>query len=128
MRLHLQLAGEFLHRLTAQQLQHRVGLLPRRPARLRPILLPTALLVVVVILMRAIFTPAYPVSNPTGSDGVPPLVGPVVDPLVPTKEPQEPTTVTPAQIIYQRRVRVLDRAGHTSVTEACRDFGISRTT
>jgi hypothetical protein len=30
---------------------------------------------------------------------VPPLVGPVVDPLVPTKEPQEPTTVTPAQII-----------------------------
>jgi hypothetical protein len=78
--------------------------------------------------MRAIFTPAYPVSNPTGSDGVPPLVGPVVDPLVPTKEPQEPTTVTPAQIIYQRRVRVLDRAGQTSVTEACRTFGISRTT
>jgi hypothetical protein len=55
-------------------------------------------------------------------------VGPVVDPLVPTKEPQEPTTVTPAQIIYQRRVRVLDRAGQTSVTEACRTFGISRTT
>jgi transposase InsO family protein len=59
---------------------------------------------------------------------VPPLVGPVMDPLVPTKDPQEPTTVTPAQIIYHRRVRVLDRAGQTSVTEACRTFGISRTT
>src|SRR4029453_8610936 len=59
---------------------------------------------------------------------VPPLVGPVVDPLVPTKEPQESTTVTPAEIIYQRRVRVLDRAGQTSVTEACRTFGVSRTT
>jgi hypothetical protein len=42
---------------------------------------------------------------------IPLLVGLVVDPLVPTKEPQEPTTVTPAEIIYQRRVRVLDRAG-----------------
>jgi transposase len=59
---------------------------------------------------------------------VPLLVGPVVDPLVPTKEPQEPTTVTPAEIIYHRRVQVLDRAGQTSVTEACRTFGVSRTT
>jgi transposase InsO family protein len=59
---------------------------------------------------------------------VPPLVGLVVDPLVPTKEPQESTTVTPAEIIYHRRVQVLDRAGQTSVTEACRTFGISRTT
>jgi transposase len=59
---------------------------------------------------------------------VPPLVGPVVDPLVPTKEPQEPTTMTPAEIIYHRRVQVLDRAGQTSVAEACRTFGISRTT
>jgi hypothetical protein len=56
------------------------------------------------------------------------LVGLVVDPLVPTKEPQEPTTVTPAEIIYHRHVQVLDRAGRTSVTEACRTFGISRTT
>ena len=55
-------------------------------------------------------------------------MGLVVDPLVPTKEPQEPTTVTPAEIIYHRRVQVLDRAGQTSVTEACRTFGISRTT
>jgi transposase-like protein len=59
---------------------------------------------------------------------VPLLVGLVVDPLVPTKEPQESTTVTPAEIIYHRRVQVLDRAGQTSVTEACRTFGISRTT
>jgi Helix-turn-helix domain len=59
---------------------------------------------------------------------VPLLVGLVVDPLVPTKEPEESTTVTPAEIIYQRRVQVLDRAGQTSVTEACRTFGISRTT
>ena len=59
---------------------------------------------------------------------VPPLVGLVVDPLVPTKDPQESTTVTPAEIIYHRRVRVLDHAGRTSVTEACRTFGISRTT
>jgi transposase len=59
---------------------------------------------------------------------VPPLVGLVVDPLVPTKEPQESTTVTPAEIIYHRRVQVLDYAGRTSVTEACRTFGISRTT
>jgi transposase-like protein len=59
---------------------------------------------------------------------VPPSVGPVVDPLVPTKEPQEPTTVTPAEIIYHRRVQVLDRAGQTSVAEACRTFEISRTT
>jgi transposase len=36
--------------------------------------------------------------------------------------------VTPAEIIYHRRVQVLDRAGTTSVTEACRTFGISRTT
>jgi transposase InsO family protein len=59
---------------------------------------------------------------------VPLWVGLVVDPLVPTKEPQESTTVTPAEIIYHRRVQVLDRAGQTSVTEACRTFGVSRTT
>ena len=59
---------------------------------------------------------------------VPRLVGLVVDPLVPTKEPQESTTVTPAEIIYHRRVQVLDRAGPTSAAEACRTFGISHTT
>ena len=31
--------------------------------------------------------------------------------------------MTPAEIIYHRRVQVLDRAGQTSVTEACRTFG-----
>jgi transposase-like protein len=36
--------------------------------------------------------------------------------------------VTPAQIIDHRRVQVLDRAGQTSVSEACRTFGVSRTT
>ena len=36
--------------------------------------------------------------------------------------------MTPAEIIYHRRVQVLDRAGQTNVTEACRTFGISRTT
>ena len=58
---------------------------------------------------------------------VPRLVGLVVDPLVPTKEPQESTTVTPAEIIYHRRVQVLEHAGRTSVAEACRTFGVSRT-
>jgi transposase InsO family protein len=51
-----------------------------------------------------------------------------MDPLVPTKEPKEPITVTPDQIIYQRRVRVMERARETSVSEACRTFGVSRTT
>jgi len=54
---------------------------------------------------------------------VPPLVGVVVDPLVPTKEPQESTTVTPAEIIYHRRVQVLDRAGQTSVAERLAGIG-----
>jgi transposase len=31
-------------------------------------------------------------------------------------------------IIYHRRVQVLDRAGQTSMTEACQTFGVSRTT
>jgi transposase InsO family protein len=35
--------------------------------------------------------------------------------------------MTPAEIIYHRRVQVLDHAGRTSVTAACRTFGISRT-
>jgi transposase InsO family protein len=51
-----------------------------------------------------------------------------MDPLVPTKEPKESITVTPAEIIYQRRVRVMEHASKTSVSEACRVFGISRTT
>ena len=36
--------------------------------------------------------------------------------------------MTPAEIIYQRRVRLLDLARETgNVTEACRNFGVSRT-
>src|ERR1700722_11992633 len=41
---------------------------------------------------------------------------------------KEPITVTPAEIIYQRRIAVLDHAERTgNVTEACQVFGISRT-
>jgi transposase len=40
----------------------------------------------------------------------------------------ETTTVTLDEIVYHRRVRVLEHAGQTSVTEACQTFGISRTT
>ena len=35
--------------------------------------------------------------------------------------------MTPAEIIYHRRVQVLDHAGRTSVSDACRTFGVSRT-
>lgn len=40
----------------------------------------------------------------------------------------ETTTVTLDEIVYHRRVRLLDHAGQTSITDACRTFGISRTT
>ena len=36
--------------------------------------------------------------------------------------------MTPDQIIYHRRVRVMEHARRTSVAEACRTFGVSRTT
>jgi transposase InsO family protein len=36
--------------------------------------------------------------------------------------------VTPAEIIYQRRVRVIERAAVVGVTQACRENGVSRTT
>jgi hypothetical protein len=67
MGLDLELRRQLLQRLTAQQSEHRLGLLPGRPARLRPMVL--ALLVMVVHRHEAIFTLAYPVSNPTGSGG-----------------------------------------------------------
>jgi transposase len=35
---------------------------------------------------------------------------------------------TPDEIVYHRRLRLLDHAEQTSITEACRTFGISRTT
>jgi len=41
---------------------------------------------------------------------------------------KEPITVTPAEIIYQRRLAVLDHAQRTgNVSEACRVFSVSRT-
>jgi transposase InsO family protein len=56
------------------------------------------------------------------------MVATAMDPLVPTKEPKEPITVTPAEIIYHRRVCVIEHARKTNVSEACRTFGVSRTT
>src|SRR5258706_425658 len=51
-----------------------------------------------------------------------------MDPLVPTKDPEEPITVTPAEIIYHRRVRVLEYTEEIgNVAETCRTFGVSRT-
>jgi transposase InsO family protein len=56
------------------------------------------------------------------------LVGTVVDPVVPSTDPKEPTTVTPAEIIYHRRVRLLALADELgNVSAACRQMGISRT-
>jgi transposase InsO family protein len=55
-------------------------------------------------------------------------VGPVVDLVVPSTDPQGATTVTRDKIIYQRRVQVLAHAAKTgNVSETCRVFGISRT-
>ncbi len=56
------------------------------------------------------------------------MVATAMDPLVPTKEPKEPITVTPAEIIYHRRVRVLEHAKKTTVSDASRVFGVSRKT
>src|SRR2546423_6044361 len=54
--------------------------------------------------------------------------GAVMDPLAPTRETKESITVTPNEIIYQRRLRVLEHAQATgNVSETCRVFGISRT-
>ncbi len=52
----------------------------------------------------------------------------MVDSLFPTKEAGRSTTVTPNEIIYQRRLRVLELAGELgNVAAACRACGISRT-
>src|SRR5689334_1069452 len=56
------------------------------------------------------------------------LVGTVVDPVVPLTEPEGTTTVTPAEIIHHRRVRVLALADELgNVAAACRLMGVSRT-
>src|ERR1700716_2257695 len=54
--------------------------------------------------------------------------GAVMDPLAPTRETKESITVTPNEITYQRRLRVLEHAQASgNVSETCRVFGISRT-
>lgn len=54
--------------------------------------------------------------------------GSVMDPVVLLTEPKESITVTPDEIIYHRRLRVLEYAERTgNVSETCRVFGISRT-
>ena len=51
-----------------------------------------------------------------------------MDPLVPSKESEEPTTVTRDEIILQRRVRVLELAAElNNISAACRIIGVSRT-
>jgi transposase InsO family protein len=56
------------------------------------------------------------------------LVGAVMDPLFPSREAEEPITVTPAEIIAHRRRRLLELADELgNVSEACRIMGVSRT-
>lgn len=51
-----------------------------------------------------------------------------MDPLVPSKEAEEPTTVTRDEIILQRRARMLEFSNEIdNVSEACRIIGVSRT-
>ena len=51
----------------------------------------------------------------------------MVDSVVPSTEPKEPTTVTSDQIVYQQRVRALDHARKTgNVAQTLQTFGISR--
>ena len=51
-----------------------------------------------------------------------------MDPLVPLTEPKETTAVTLDEIIYHRRVLVLDQAATEPVAVVCRRHGISRKT
>jgi transposase InsO family protein len=51
-----------------------------------------------------------------------------MDPLVPTKESEESTTVTQDEIILHRRARLLELAAELgNISEACRLMGVSRT-
>ena len=60
---------------------------------------------------------------------IPRLVGTVMDPVAPSRETEEPITVTRTEIIYGRRVRVLEHAAKSgNGAETCRTFGISRET
>ncbi len=60
---------------------------------------------------------------------VPESRGLVMDSVVPTKESKGPITMTTsAEIIYQRRVRLLELAEELgNISAACRQLGISRT-
>ena len=52
-----------------------------------------------------------------------------MDRVASSTETKEPITVTPTEIIYCRRVRVLEHAAETgNVGATCRTFGISRKT
>lgn len=52
-----------------------------------------------------------------------------MDPVAPSRETNEPITVTPTEIVYRRHVRVLEHAVESrDVAETCRTFGISRKT
>ena len=51
-----------------------------------------------------------------------------MDPLVPLTEPKETTAVTLDEIVYHRRVLVLDQAASEPVAVVCRRHGISRKT
>ncbi len=50
-----------------------------------------------------------------------------MNPFVRTNQRKEVATVTPADIIYHRRVRVIERAAEVGVARAGREAGVSRT-
>ncbi|MEL7210640.1 MAG: DDE-type integrase/transposase/recombinase, partial [Actinomycetota bacterium] len=60
---------------------------------------------------------------------VPQSRGLVMDPVVPSTDPKEPITMTTsAEIIYHRRVRLLNLAEELgNISAACRQIGVSRT-
>jgi hypothetical protein len=51
----------------------------------------------------------------------------VVNPSFGSNQTKEVATVTPADITYRRRCRVIERAAEVGVTRACREAGVSRT-
>src|SRR2546430_10712789 len=53
--------------------------------------------------------------------------GQVVNPFFGSNHRKEAATVTPADIIYQRRCRVIERAAIVGVSQACQEAGVSRT-
>jgi hypothetical protein len=51
----------------------------------------------------------------------------VVNPSFGSNQTKEVATVTPADITYRRRCRVIERAAEVGVTRACQEAGVSRT-